>query len=242
MTDASAGDKDPFLLNLSVHELRSPLSVVSGYISFLLKDPAGTFDARQRQWLELAQKSCTRLSRVMVEMTELSKLEAGETKLRRAPLDLNLLLAEVVAAVADTLPEPDRMVEVVLTTEPVSARILGDAPNLKTALTSLLLSIRREVTTSGRLFVRARVGIFKGRPASWIAMADIDQIERLDAARPESLATFDEWRGGCGLTLPFARRIIDGHDGAIWSPAWPPDEERKPGMRKVGAVVVLPHA
>jgi hypothetical protein len=134
------------------------------------------------------------------------------------------------------------MVEVVLTTDPGSAPILGDAPRLTTAFTSLLLGIRREVATGGRLFVRARVGIYQGRPASWIAIADDDQIERLTAASPESLVTFDEWRGGCDLTLPFARRIIDGHDGAIWSPAWPPDEERREGMRKVGAVVVLPHA
>lgn len=242
MTDAPADDKLPRLLNLSVHEFRNPISVVSGYLRMVLKDPAGTLDERYRHWLEAAEKSCARLTKIVAEMSELSSIEAGKAPLRRFPLDLHLLLAEVVAAEADTLADPDRMVEVVLTTDPGPAPILGDAPRLKTALTSLLLGIRREVATSGRLFVRARLGIYQGRPASWIAIADDDQIERLTAASPESLVTFDEWRGGCGLTLPFARCLINRHNGAIWSPAWPPDEEKKEGMKKVGAVVVLPHA
>jgi signal transduction histidine kinase len=241
MTDSPADDK-MLLLNLSVHELRSPISVVNGYIRMVLKDPAATFDARHRHWLELALNSCARLTKVVEEMAEVAKVETGATTLTRAPLDLHLLLAEAVAAVTDTPEEPDRMVEVVLTTDPVSAPILGDAVQLKTALTSLLLGIRREVATNGRLFVRARVGIYQGRPASWIAIADDDQIERLDAASPESLVTFDESWGGCGLTLPFARRIIDRHDGAIWSPSWTPGEEGKLKKKKVGALVVLPHA
>ena len=235
MTDALADDKLPRLLSLSVHELRTPITVAAGYIHMLLKDPTATFDERHRRWLEDAQKSCTRLARIVTEMSDLSQLEAGKAPLKRAPLDLHLLLAEVVAAAADApdRPRPDRMVEVELTTDPGSAPILGDASRLKTALTSLLHGLRREVVISDRLFVRARVRTYQGKPASWIAIAEADHIERLAAASPESLVTFDEWRGGCGLSLVIARRIIDGHDGAIWSPGQ---------GTKAGAVVVLPHA
>jgi light-regulated signal transduction histidine kinase (bacteriophytochrome) len=247
MTDAPADDKWPRLLSLSVHELRTPISVVAGYIHMVLKDPTATFDERHRRWLEEAQKSCARLTKIADDMSDLSKIETGKTPLKRAPLDLHPLLAEVVAAVADTPDgsDPDRIVEVELTTDPGSALILGDAPRLKTALTSLLLGIRREVATNDRLLVRARLGTYQGKPASWIAIAEADHIERLAAASPESLVTFNEWRGGSGLTLPFARRIIDGHDGAIWSPFYRPadDSTKLPAQgTKAGAVVVLPHA
>lgn len=235
MTDAHADDKWPRLLSLSVHEFRTPISVVAGYIHMLLKDPTATFDERHRRWLEEAQKSCARLARLVTEMSDLSRLEAGKAPLKRAPLDLHQLLTEVVAAVSD-VPDregADRMVEIELAPGPGAAQILGDASRLRTALTSLLQGLRREVVSSDRLFIRERVGNYQGKPASWIAIAEAQHIERLAAVAPDSLATFDEWRGGCGLGLPFARRVIEGHDGAIWSPG---------EGTKAGAVLVLPHA
>jgi len=234
MTDAPADDKWPRLLSLSVHEFRTPISVVAGYIHMLLKDPTATFDERHRHWLEEAQKSCVRLARIVTEMSELSRLEGGKAPLKRAPIDLHLLLAEVVEAVADVPDrEGDRVVEVALATGPGPAPILGDVARLKTALTSILQGLRREVVTTDRLFVRERGGTYQGKPASWIAIGEAEHIERLAATGPDSLVTFDEWRGGCGLGLPFARRVIDGHDGAIWSPG---------GGTKAGAVLVLPRA
>jgi light-regulated signal transduction histidine kinase (bacteriophytochrome) len=235
MTDAPVDDKWPRLLSLSVHEFRTPISVVAGYIHMLLKDPTGTFDERHRRWLEEAQKSCARLAKIVAEMSELSRLEAGNAPLKRAPIDLRVLLAEVVAEVPDPSDREtsDRTVEVELATGQGSAPILGDAPRLKTALTALLYGLRREIVSSDRLLVREREGSHQGKPASWIVIGDAHNIEKLVGATPESLVTFDEWRGGCGLSLPFARRIIDGHDGAIWSPGQ--------GI-KAGAVLVLPHA
>ena len=222
-----------------MHEFRTPISVVAGYIHMLLKDPTATFDERHRRWLEEAQKSCVRLAKIVTEMSELSRLEAGRAPLKRAPLDLHQLLTEVVAAVAD-VPDrkadpdgADRIVEVELEPDPNPAQILGEATRLRTALTSLIQGLRREVVSSDRLFVRERIGTYKGKPASWIAIAEAQHIETLAATGPDSLATFDEWRGGCGLGLPFARRVIEGHDGAIWSPGQ---------GTKAGAVLVLPHA
>jgi K+-sensing histidine kinase KdpD len=247
MTDTPPDKELPRLLSLSVHELRTPITVVAGYIHMLLKDPTATFNERHRRCLEEAQKSCLRLSKVTDDMSDLSKIGAGKAPLKRAPLDLHPLLAEVVAAVADTPDgsDPDRIVEVGLTTDPGSALILGDAPRLKTALTSLLLGLRREVATNDRLLVRVRLGTYQGKPASWIAIAETGHIERLAAPSLESLVTFNEWRGGSGLSLPIARRIIDGHDGAIWSPFYQAadDSAGLPAQgTKAGAVVVLPHA
>jgi signal transduction histidine kinase len=53
----------------------------------------------------------------------------------------------------------------------------------------------------------------------------------VSAAEANALTTFDEWRGGCGLSLAVARRIIDGHDGSVWSAA---------DIAK-SAVIALPH-
>jgi K+-sensing histidine kinase KdpD len=230
MTREAADPKLPELLSVSVHEFRSPVTVVAGYIRMLLKERAGALTDPQRRLLEDAEKSCARLSVLLAEMSDLSNLEAGKAPFNRSGTDLRALLAEAIGALT---PMPDRHIDVELATGTGPAIVNGDAVRLRGAFTALVHAIRREVVTSPRLFVRERAGEFDGQRASWIAIADPNQIDALEAAAPETLTTFDEWRGGCGLSLPVARRILAAHGGALWSPA---------ENTKSGAVVVLPHA
>jgi len=228
MSNAPADDKLPRLLSLSVHEFRTPLSVVSGWLRMVLKSPEGTLDDRHRGWLLEAQKSCDRLTMLVSEMSDLSALESGTASFKSAPIELRSLLAEAIASLA---PVPDRPVDVELVPGTGPDVIQGDAPRLKTALSSVLFGLRREVVSSDRLIVRERSGEFRGSSASWISIADPDGIDAVSATVEESLTPFNEWRGGCGLSLPIARRIINGHGGAIWSAA---DDTKS-------AVIVLPH-
>ena len=229
MTNGSRDDRWPRLLSLSVHEFRTPMTVVAGYIRMLLKDRAGALNDQQRRLLEEAEKSCARLSALLAEMSDLSNLEDKTAPFNRGPIALRTILSDAIA----TLPEvPDRPIDVDLSTADGAATVQADPVRLKTAFTSLLIALRRELVASTKLFVKERSGEFQGKPASWIAFADADHIAELETAAPERLTTFNEWRGGCGLSLPVARRIIEGHGGAIWSPS-----EGALG----GAVVVLPH-
>jgi len=82
---------------------------------------------------------------------------------------------------------------------------------------SILHGLRREIVNDDKLIVKEWVGPYQENPAIWIAIADGASIDRVSAARNEEFTTFDEWRGGCGLSLAVARRIINGHDGSIWS-------------------------
>ena len=87
--------------------------------------------------------------------------------------------------------------------------------------------------TSDRLFVRHLTRPLGGGQVHWIAIGDAERIDSLASAEPGALTTFDEWRGGCGLSLAVARRIIDAHGGRIWSPA---DDT------KAAAAILLPVA
>ena len=229
MTNGSRDDRWPRLLSLSVHEFRTPMTVVAGYIRMLLKDRAGALNEQQRRLLEEAEKSCARLSALLAEMSDLSNLEDGSAPFNRGPIELRTILSDAIA----TLPDiPDRPIDVELSTAGGSATVQADPVRLKTAFTSLLIALRRELVASTKLFVKERSAEFQGKPASWIVVADADHIAELETAPPERLTTFNEWRGGCGLSLPVARRIIQSHGGAIWSPS---------EGTLAGAVVVLPH-
>jgi signal transduction histidine kinase len=229
MTNAAADSKWPRLLALSVHEFRTPISVAAGYVRMLLSDRAGAVTEQQRRMLLETEKSCARLSALVAEMSDLANLEAATASINRKPLDLRTLLADAIAALPDV---SDREMAVDLATGEGPAIVDGDATRLKTALTSVLYALRRELVTSNRLLVRERADDYLGLPASWIAIGDAEHIEGLQTASPDTLAVFDEWRGGCGLSLAVGRRVLNAHGGAVWSPA---------DGTKAGAVVVLPH-
>ena len=227
MADAPADQKWPRLLALSVHEFRTPITVVSGYIRMLLKDRAGPLSEQQKRLLEEAEKSCGRLSALVAEMSDLAALEAGTASFNRTGVNLESLLNDAVAGLPAV---PEREVRVELSSAGACA-VQGDAARLKTAFASLLNALRRELVTSETLYVRQGTRKSGGQQVGWIAFGDADNIDRLEQADESSLETFDEWRGGCGLSLAIARRVIAAHNGQVWSAG---------DQAKTGAVVVLP--
>src|SRR3954467_14413301 len=95
----------PKVLSLAVHEFRTPMTVVAGYIRMLLKDRAGALTDPQRRLLEEAEKSCGRLSALVAEVSELSNLEAGTLTYNKQQ---TYLRAALRTAVDQLPPLPDR--------------------------------------------------------------------------------------------------------------------------------------
>jgi K+-sensing histidine kinase KdpD len=220
----------PKLMSLAVHELRTPVTVVAGYISMLLKDRAGPLSDQQRRLLEEASKSTARLSAVISEMSDLAKIESGEALrgLKRTTIDLGALLETTVGALP---PLPDREIAVLFENDAAGATVQGDPVRLASAFSAVLAALRRELITSTELHVRLTRGTMDGGRVLRVDIANGDQMARLRQTGERELGSFDELRGGCGVSLPIARRIFDAHDGHLWSP---------PVESKAGAVVVLP--
>ncbi|HSC29298.1 MAG TPA: HAMP domain-containing sensor histidine kinase [Vicinamibacterales bacterium] len=228
MNDGPADPRWPKLLSLTAHEFRTPLTVVAGYVRMLLTERAGPVSPQQRRLLDEAEKSCARLSALLAELSELSRLEADTAAVSGRVIELRPLLAEALSG----LPAlPDRDVPVELSTGEGEARVHGDPARLKAALTAVIAAMRRELIGCDRLIVRERVRVQGGSAAAWIAIGDPRRIDALVTADPTALTTFDEWRGGCGLSLVLARHILTAHHGTIWSPV---DD------RRAGAVISLP--
>jgi signal transduction histidine kinase len=218
----------PKLLSLTVHEFRTPITVVAGYLRMLLKERAGPVPDQQRHLLEEAEKSCGRLSALLAEVSDLSALEGGTAAFNPSRIDASAVLRDAVA----NLPElPDRRVSVEIHGAPSHAMVQSDPVRLKTALISVIVAVRRELVTHDRLLVREAVRSLDGREMWWVAIADPDRVDALAQAEPSALTTFDEWRGGVGLSLAVARRVLHAHGGRIWSPV----EEVK-----AGAVIAVP--
>lgn len=211
------------VLSLSVHEFRTPMTVVAGYIRMLLKDRAGALTDQQRRLLEEAEKACGRLSGLLAEMSEVSNLEAGTAPFNKSAADLRAILRE---AAAELPPLPDREIAVTVETGDGAAAITADPVRLKTALASVAAALRRELIGDEPLVIRERV-----TPSGHeILFGDSGTIAALESEPDGGRGIFDEWRGGVGLTLMIARRVLAAHGAEIFA---------APGDRKAGARILF---
>ena len=207
----------PQAMSLAVHELRTPVTVVSGYLRMLLREQAGPLNEKQKKMLEEADRSCTRLGALVAEMSDFGKLEGSEVRFASQDFDLAGLAAELASGLHDG---EDRGVyleaRAVMPVGMKEIRVTGDRSRIAAAVKALMQSALRERVEPGVLLVRCSAGT--GQPACAVLVigdeASLPELERAASAPPSD---FDEWRGGLGLALPVARRVIDAHGGAVWS-------------------------
>ena len=204
------------LLSLAAHEFRTPVSVASGYLRMLLQDGAAPLDERQRKMIQEADKACSRLAEIVSELSQIAKLDEDAVILGRNTFDLFTILDEVGGGVHEA---SDRDVSLEVAGEAAGAPMTGDLARLQAAFTAIFRAVLREQPSGTRVVVdRGRVkkkGAEKGADTS--ALIVVARAEDVDAARTSAPASFNEYRGGLGLALPIARRVVEKHGGRMWS-------------------------
>jgi K+-sensing histidine kinase KdpD len=216
-------------LGLVAHEMRSPASIVSGYLRLLQQDSDG-LSARQRRMVDEAGGACGRMLMLLQEIGELASLEG--TVLVPSPAAV-----QVFDVCGDALKSLSADGENGLT--PVftcheahgSATVDGHAAWLKRAFVALMAATAREHRAEA-LECHGFVGDEDGCPRAVISFGPrgvFSSRDHLIAHRD----TFDRWRGGTGQSVPIACRIVEAHGGTVWSP---------PGADSRAAVWALPIA
>jgi len=202
----------PRVMSLAVHELRTPVTVVAGYLRMLLREQAGPLTEKQKKMLEEADRSCGRLGALVGEMSEFGKLEGRELSLPRQDIDLSALAEELASGM---LEGSDRGVTLQVRT-PGPVMVSGDRTRLAAAVKALIYSALRERGEPGVVIVECST-VTDSPGWAVIAIGDETVVSRLASIARGTPPSFDEWRGGLGLALPVARRVIEAHGGAVWS-------------------------
>lgn len=210
------GDKTnpyPPLISLAVHEFRTPASVVGGYLRMLQKDQDPPMSERQRRMIDEAEKSCARLVAIVAELSDIGKLDSGVAKFASQPFELFSLIAQVAELVQEG---NDRDVHLELSGSPNGVNMTGDPARLRAAFDAIFRAILREKPGPLTVAADCRLVATDGRPQALLIVADEGSVQDAYDREP---GPFDDQRGGLGLALPLARRVIEGHGGAIWSPS-----------------------
>ncbi|MDH5607188.1 MAG: HAMP domain-containing histidine kinase [Anaerolineae bacterium] len=208
---ASSQSQRDFVANVS-HELRTPLTSIQGFAQAILDGTAGTPEAKV-QAAGVIQTEAGRMYRMVVDLLDLAKLDAGEEVINRRPVDLQALLQSVVQNFSPQSREAQINLQVELAPLP---SMIADGDRLAQVFTNLLDNAIKYTPSGGRVIVRARqvdgwveVGVQDsgtGMPADEIGRV-FERFYQLDKSRPGGR------QRGVGLGLAIASEIVHLHGG-----------------------------
>jgi PAS domain S-box-containing protein len=222
--------KNEFVSTVS-HELRTPLTSVRGALGLLEAGVAGPISPKGLDLIRIARENAERLIRLISDMLDLEKIEAGKFDLRRAPLmpsnlvrvavdgitgmagQYGVRLAEQIDAHRSFAGDHDRVVQVL-------TNLLSNAIKFATPGSTVEVTVR-EATVRLEQGLESMVRFEISNEGAGISAGDrsrlFQKFEQLDASDTRR-------RGGTGLGLAISKAIVDQHGGRIGA-------ESEPGAR-----------
>ncbi|MEO8036528.1 MAG: ATP-binding protein, partial [Acidobacteriota bacterium] len=205
--------KDEFL-SIASHELRTPVTSIKGYTQ-LAKTLIRENDlSTSEEYLDIALDQIDRMSRLILELLDVSRIETGRLEIRREPIQWPVFVRDVVhrhhTAVSDRRFHLDLA--------DVPEVVYGDRDRLEQVLGNLLENAVKYSPEGSKISVSVEVrgGQFMNAVSDHgigIPLDELAQVfERFHRGRQVSSTNY----GGLGLGLYITKQIIERHGGQIW--------------------------
>lgn len=205
------------------HEIRSPLTSVKGFTRTLLSRWDRFSDEQKLTMLATIEQDADRVTRLLTDLLEVSRIDAGRVKLQRSVVDVAALASSVAdkARVRTSQPQIEVVIEPVDapaadpgTVDPGMRSISADRDKLEQVLTNLVDNALQHAPGSP-----VRIIVSPGEQQVRISVAD--QGPGVDPATSAGLFRKfgrgrDAARSGTGLGLFLTKGLVEAHGGRIW--------------------------
>jgi signal transduction histidine kinase len=207
------------LVHMIVHDLRSPLTGLQGYLDLLRLSSAATADREVMEFAREANAIAQRLNRMISQVLDVSRLEAGKMPLAPKQVDLN----QIVRAAVTTLGPPPRAVRLDYNLPRHPARIVCD-PDLISRVIANLVGNAYKFSPEGAI----RITLELGNDSARILVSDNGPgiPRQLQSHIFEKFGQGPDGRRGSvastGLGLTFCKLAVEAHGGCIGVESGPP--------------------
>ncbi len=201
------------------HELRAPLSTVMGSVESLgLLDPAGDREA-YHEVVGILQQQTQRLRRVIEEVLQLTRVDAGRLQVHLQPLPIVAFLNTTLENTRLTWVGDDRPLTLDM---PASDSVVwGDRAALEIVVGNLLENARKYSPPGSAIQIQVEEDAAAGRVQIRISNngpeIPPDQLEHIFEPFSRGTHTSYNWTRGYGLGLYIARELLRVHNGEIWA-------------------------
>ena len=207
--------KSEFVATVS-HELRTPLTSINMAVDILSQEVLGKVNESQKDMLATAKDDCERLTKLVKELLDLSRLESGRYELKRESINLRSVVEEAVKPLRLQFREKGIRLETDIAHD--TPEVPGDHQQLSWVVTNLVSNALRYTPAEGKVTIHAdiagdsvRVSVSdsgRGIPA--------DAIEVIFDKFVQVKQSTDATPGSVGLGLAIAKEVVEAHGGKIW--------------------------
>lgn len=222
-------------ISIVSHELRTPLTAIKNSLDIILSGKAGELTDNMNKFLNMAKRNSTRLSGIINDLLDLSKIEAGKMDFKFEIMKIEPVIEYVKTSLDGMAKEKNLVLKTRI--EDSFADIYADSHRLEQVLTNLVSNAIKFTPEGGQVEIRTEV----------IEAKDINYVERFDEefkqlhgkylmicvkdngigiSQENLVKVFDKFAqietslsrkvGGSGLGLPIAKQLLEAHNGTIW--------------------------
>lgn len=206
--------KDDFMSSVT-HELRTPLTSIRAFSEMMLDDDEMALAQRQ-QFLGIVVAETERLSRLVNQVLDMAKIEAGHAEWHNSDVDMHSVVMQAVHSIAGTYHEHGAVLEV--HSHGAVAPIRADADRLMQVMLNLLANAVKFIPPmTGRVDIYlhdAAEGVTVEVHDNGIGIALAQQQQVFERFRQAGEA--DNRPQGTGLGLPISRQIVEHFGGKMW--------------------------
>ena len=207
--------KNEFISTVS-HELRTPMTSIKGYTDLLVSEKVGALSEQQRHFVQVIKTNADRLTALVNDILDISRIETGRIKLKIRALDLVALINQVAESFRGQMVE--KSLELVLDLPPNLPPVRGDEDRVTQILENLTSNAWKYTPEGGRVTVRAKaidgfVQVDVSDTGIGIAEKDLDHIfDRFYRTEQAEVRAVD----GTGLGLSIVKMFVELLGGKIW--------------------------
>ena len=209
-------DMQSTFVSIVSHELQTPVAIIKSYAATLAREDAVWPPETIQRVSHNIEEECDRLHRLITDLLDLSRIQAGRVAMRVGEVDIPQLASEVVDQLAPRSPRHGLR----LSFSPNFPMLRGDADQLRRALFNLVQNAVKYSPNGGEVLIVGEVP----RPGQAMIRV-IDSGVGIPAGEQERI--FDRFHradtrlsrttAGVGLGLFITRSIVEGHGGRIWA-------------------------